>query len=148
MSTAAAWLVCLSAVALSMDSRAADIERAPTGSSSEQQQHLAVIIPAYREDLQQAVSSLQRWPTVCSSLTQGNADLVLYYAEDKEEEGRDNLTSFMESISQGAGRCFARTRTVYTTFHQKKVCCARCIPCTVCTSVVSSCCCSCNTYSL
>lgn len=74
-------------------------------------QHLAVIVPVYRGDLSRAVSSLGRWPSTCSPLTESNADLVLYYAEG--EEDAPTVTAAVEIISETAGSCFANTRLVY-----------------------------------
>ena len=75
-------------------------------------QRLAVVIPFYRGDLSRTVSSLGRWPINCSPVTLHNIDLVLYYAEAGDD---DNLTveSAADAISASAGRCFAKTRTVY-----------------------------------
>lgn len=80
--------------------------------SSEKQQRLAVIVPVFHEDLQQAVSSLKRWPVICSPLTQHNTDLVLYYAERGEEHGEE-VNEAVDAISRSAGKCFVRTRAVY-----------------------------------
>lgn len=74
-------------------------------------QHLAVVVPVYRGDLSRAVSSLDRWPSTCSPLTERNADLVLYYAEG--EEDAPTVTAAVETIKETAGRCFAQTRLVY-----------------------------------
>ena len=73
--------------------------------------HLAVIVPVYRGDLSRAVSSLERWPSTCSPLTERNADLVLYYAEG--EEDAPAVTAAVETISKTAGSCFANTRLLY-----------------------------------
>ena len=104
---ATAWLV--TAVALSSIAGATCFEHKADPLNG-QEQKLAVIVPAYRGDLQRAVSSLKRWPTACSPLTQRNVDLVLYYAEGAEDEGIDEAVAM---ISQTAGQCFYRTRTVY-----------------------------------
>lgn len=81
----------------------------------EEQERLGVIVPAYRGDLERAVSSLSRWPRECSPVTLENVDLVLYYGEgqDDEEEDTPLVTSAIDTISQTAGSCFARTRAVY-----------------------------------
>ena len=73
--------------------------------------HLAVVVPVYRGDLSRAVSSLERWPSLCSPLTEKNADLVLYYAEG--EEDAPAVTAAVETIRETAGHCFAETRLVY-----------------------------------
>lgn len=74
-------------------------------------QHLAVVVPVYRGDLSRAVSSLDRWPSACSPLTERNADLVLYYAEG--EEDAPTVNAAVETITETAGSCFANTRLVY-----------------------------------
>lgn len=74
-------------------------------------QHLGVIVPVYEGDLSRAVSSLERWPSRCSSVTERNADLVLYYAEG--EEHAPAVTTAVETIRKTAGHCFAETRLVY-----------------------------------
>lgn len=86
----------------------ADFSELPPGDLG---QHLAVIVPVYRGDLSRSVSSLGRWPSTCSPLTERNADLVLYYAEG--EEDAPAVTAAMETISETAGSCFANTRLVY-----------------------------------
>ena len=74
------------------------------------QQRLGVIIPTYRGDLDRAVSSLGRWPKICSPLTQENVDLVLnYYVEEDDTTAAAAITT----VANSAGRCFARTRLVY-----------------------------------
>lgn len=81
-------------------------------SSLENEDHrrLAVIVPAHRGDLSRAVSSLGRWPTECSPVTQKNVDVVLYYAEGVEDTAASDA---VETIAATAGRCFANTRIVY-----------------------------------
>lgn len=74
-------------------------------------QHLAVVVPVYRGDLSRAVSSLERWPSTCSPLTERNADLVLYYAEG--EEDAPAVSAAVDTINETAGSCFAKTRLVY-----------------------------------
>lgn len=75
------------------------------------QQHLGLVHPVYRGDLARAVSSLRRWPTNCSPVTQQNVDLVLYYAEGEEDSLM--VAAALETIGETAGRCFSKTRTVY-----------------------------------
>lgn len=87
--------------------------RDPTPPSQEDpSKRLAVVVPAYRGDLDRAVSSLERWPANCSPTTEQQVDLVLYYAEGEEEDIRA-VTVAADSISKSAGRCFSKTRTVY-----------------------------------
>ena len=74
-------------------------------------QHLAVIVPVYRGDLSRAVSSLERWPSTCSSLTERSADLVMYYAEG--EEDAPAVAAAVETIRETAGQCFSETRLLY-----------------------------------
>ena len=106
-----ACLLCLTAaITLIQGAPEADIEHTEA-LSTETQQSLAVIVPVYHEDLQQAVSSLTRWPVICSPLTQHNADLVVYYAEGGEEQGEE-VNEAVDAISQSAGQCFGRTRVV------------------------------------
>lgn len=95
---------------------AADVERSRQV-QQQQQQRLAVIVPTYRGDLQRAVSSLERWPTICSLVTQSNVDIVLYYAEG--EEDADDVYEASETIAQTAGQCFSRTRTVYANLDEE-----------------------------
>ncbi|CAM9164100.1 unnamed protein product [Ectocarpus sp. 6 AP-2014] len=76
-----------------------------------EQQRLAVVVPAYKGDLDRAVASLGRWPTDCSSVTQQNVDLVLYYAEGEEDAA--SVDAATTSLAESAGRCFAKTLTVY-----------------------------------
>lgn len=75
------------------------------------QQRLAVVVPAYEGDLDRAVASLGRWPTDCSSVTQENVDLVLYYAEGEEDAA--SVDAATTALAESAGRCFAKTLTVY-----------------------------------
>lgn len=72
---------------------------------------LAVVVPAYRGDISRAVSSLERWPSACSPVTQRNVDLVLYYAEGEEDS--DVVTAAADTIATSAGSCFSTTRTIY-----------------------------------
>ena len=74
-------------------------------------QRLGVVVPVYRGDLSRAVSSLDRWPSTCSPLTERNAELVLYYAEG--EEDAPAVTAAVRAIKETAGRCFSKTRLVY-----------------------------------
>ena len=88
-------------------------------------QHLAVIVPVYRGDLSRAVSSLERWPSTCSSLTERSADLVLYYAEGEEDASA--VTAAVETIRGTAGRCFAETRLVYAHLSEEvRKCVSKC----------------------
>ena len=94
------------------------VEDTTTGSPrDDQEQHLAVIVPVYRGDLSRAVSSLERWPSTCSPLTEQNADLVLYYAEG--EEDAPAVTAALDTIRETAGNCFAETRLVYAHLSQE-----------------------------
>lgn len=113
---ALAGLACLVAGALR------DAFASPTGDSDNPRKHgtpseedprhrLAVVVPAYRGDLDRAVASLERWPTECSPLTLQNVDLVLYYAEG--EEDRIAVEAAAGAVTESAGRCFANLRTVY-----------------------------------
>lgn len=77
----------------------------------EAQQRLAVVVPAYVGDLDRAVSSLGRWPATCSSITQKNVDLVLYYAEGEEDAAAVDAAAAI--VAETAGRCFSKTQTVY-----------------------------------
>lgn len=81
----------------------------------QEEERLGVIVPAYRGDLERAVSSLSRWPRKCSPVTLENVDLVLYYGEGQDDEDEDItlVTSATDTISKTAGSCFARTRAVY-----------------------------------
>jgi len=98
-----------------------DVAASPTGDSDNPRRHgtppeepkhrLAVVVPAYRGDLDRAVASLERWPTECSPLTLQNVDLVLYYAEG--EEDRVAVQEAADAVTESAGRCFANLRTVY-----------------------------------
>lgn len=109
----AGWLALSGAAALS-PAGARDIETAedPAESSAlDPAQHLAVVVPVYRGDISRAVSSLERWPSACTPLTERNADLVLYYAEGEEDASA--VIPALETIRQTAGRCFAETRLVY-----------------------------------
>ena len=81
-----------------------------TGSSESSQQRLGVIVPAHRGDLDRAISSLDRWPKKCSPVTQEKVDLVLYYAEGKDDIA---AAAALPTITNSAGRCFANTRLVY-----------------------------------
>lgn len=76
-----------------------------------QQQRLAVVVPAYRGDLERAVSSLGRWPSTCSPVTEQNVDLVLYYAEGVEDSAA--VEAAFNVIEASAGRCFSKTKTVF-----------------------------------
>ncbi|CAM9131448.1 unnamed protein product, partial [Ectocarpus fasciculatus] len=76
-----------------------------------EQQRLAVVVPAYKGDLDRAVASLGRWPTDCSSVTQQNVDLVLYYAEGEEDAA--SVDAATTALADSAGRCFSKTLTVY-----------------------------------
>ena len=87
------------------------VEDPPEPPREDPGQHLAVIVPVYRGDLSRAVSSLERWPSTCSPLTERNADLVLYYAEG--EEDAPTVTAAVDTIRETAGHCFAETRLVY-----------------------------------
>lgn len=77
----------------------------------ETQQRLAVVVPAYVGDLDRAVSSLGRWPSTCSLITQQNVDLVLYYAEGEEDAAAVDAAAAV--VAETAGRCFSKTLTVY-----------------------------------
>ena len=89
---------------------AADEHSKIAGSPESSQQRLGVIVPAHRGDLDRVVSSLDRWPKKCSPVTQRNMDLVLYYAEKKEDTA---AAAVLPSITDSAGRCFGDTRLVY-----------------------------------
>jgi len=117
MITGAAWLARFAALLTLLTGGRAVDDASVKASSDGHQKHLAVIVPAYRGDLQRAVASLERWPTVCSSLTQANVDLVLYYAEGDEDA--QEVDEAVEKISESAGRCFARTRTVYANLEEQ-----------------------------
>lgn len=84
---------------------------ATTTTDLEAPQRLAVVVPAYVGDLDRAVSSLGRWPSTCSPITQQNVDLVLYYAEGEEDAAAVDAAAAV--IAETAGRCFSNTRTVY-----------------------------------
>eukprot|EP00752_Nemacystus_decipiens_P007288 g6521.t1 len=83
----------------------------PVATQKESQQRLAVVVPAYVGDLDRAVSSLGRWPSSCSPITQQNVDLVLYYAEGEEDAAAVDAAA--AAVAQTAGRCFSKTLTVY-----------------------------------
>ncbi|CAM9350086.1 unnamed protein product [Scytosiphon promiscuus] len=93
----------------SEDSKNVDRHIGP--SDDPQRQRLAVVVPAYRGDLDRAVASLERWPSNCSPLTLQNVDLVLYYAEGEEDSAAVDAAT--GAIADSAGRCFANLRTVY-----------------------------------
>lgn len=84
---------------------------AATALAQESQQRLAVVVPAYVGDLDRAVSSLGRWPSTCSTITQQNVDLVLYYAEGEEDAAAVDAAA--ATVAATAGRCFSKTLTVY-----------------------------------
>lgn len=105
---ALAGLAILSVVDALDPQRPQDLTRA---SQTDSNQRLGVIVPAYRGDLDRAVSSLERWPANCSPLAKQNVDLVLYYAEGEEDILA--VTAATDKIAQTAGRCFSETRTVY-----------------------------------
>ncbi|CAN0338180.1 unnamed protein product [Ectocarpus fasciculatus] len=84
----------------------------------EKDSKLAVVVPAYKGDLDRAVASLGRWPTDCSPLTVQNVDLVLYYAEGEEDS--EKVGAAAEVIAATAGRCFAGVRTVYAHLEQEE----------------------------
>ena len=84
---------------------------AATAFAQESQQRLAVVVPAYVGDLDRAVSSLGRWPSTCSTITQQNVDLVLYYAEGEEDAAAVDAAA--ATVAATAGRCFSKTLTVY-----------------------------------
>jgi len=86
-------------------------------SQLEQQQRLAVVVPAYVGDLDRAVSSLGRWPSTCSALTQENVDLVLYYAEGEEDAAAVDAAAAI--VAETAGRCFSKTLTVYAHLNEE-----------------------------
>lgn len=112
---------CLALAGLALAASALrDVIATPTGDSNipnrtglpaDDTQHLAVVVPAYRGDLDRAVASLERWPTNCSPLTTQNVDLVLYYAEG--EEDRSAVEEAAGAIAATGGRCFADLRIVY-----------------------------------
>lgn len=113
---------CLALAGLALVARASrDVLASPTGDSNiptstslpedDDPKHLAVVVPAYRGDLDRAVASLERWPTNCSPLTVQSVDLVLYYAEG--EEDRSAVEEAAGAIAATAGRCFANLRIVY-----------------------------------
>lgn len=83
----------------------------PIATQQESQKRLAVVVPAYVGDLDRAVSSLGRWPSSCSSITQKNVDLVLYYAEGEEDAAAVDAAA--ATVAETAGRCFSQTLTVY-----------------------------------
>lgn len=84
-----------------------------TATKSFADQRLAVVVPIHHNlDFDIVVSSLKQWPAMCSHRAQ-NMDLVLYF----RGRGTDDYLLFSgpaESIAGYAGRCFSRTRTVYT----------------------------------
>lgn len=81
------------------------------------EERLAVVVPAYKGDLDRAVASLERWPTSCSPLTLQNVDLVLYYAEG--ETDREAVEAASRAIAATAGNCFANLRTVYANLQEQ-----------------------------
>lgn len=106
-------LSCLALAGLTRAATAAVADttvEASAGGSSLYSQRLGVVVPAHHGDIDKAVSSLSRWPTECSPVTQQNVDLVLYYAEGEEDVVAADAIS---TIASTAGRCFASTRLVY-----------------------------------
>eukprot|EP00903_Cladosiphon_okamuranus_P008109 g7816.t1 len=80
---------------------------------------LAVVVPTYSGDLDLAVQSITNWPqpTICSTLTKANTDLVLYYAGGQEDA--EAVAAVVDTIAKTAGRCFAQTRTVFAELEKK-----------------------------
>ena len=124
---AAAWARCLALSGSAFFSFAGgrDVEAVqgpPEPPREDPGPHFAVIVPVYRGDLSRAVSSLKRWPSTCSSLTERSTDLVLYYAEG--EEDAPAVTAAVETIRETAGQCFAETRLVYARLSEEVRKCA------------------------
>lgn len=71
---------------------------------------LAVVVPAWRGDVDRALAAVARWPPVCSAVTLSRVELVLYMAEGEEESSAAVL---LPALERTAGRCFAQTKVVY-----------------------------------
>lgn len=71
---------------------------------------LAVVVPAWRGDVDRALAAVARWPTACSAVTLSSVELVLYMAEAEEESSAAVL---LPALERTAGRCFAQTKVVY-----------------------------------
>lgn len=72
-------------------------------------ERLAVVVPVHEGDISRALSSLERWPSACSSITLSNVDLVLYKAEAPD----GTSGSILSALRRAAGGCFAHTKVVY-----------------------------------
>lgn len=70
---------------------------------------LAVVVPAWRGDVDRVLEAVARWPTVCSAVTLSKVELVLYKAEGEEESS----AVLLPALENTAGRCFAKTKVVY-----------------------------------
>jgi len=80
---------------------------------------LAVVVFADKGDLELATQSIKRWPMpeACSSLTEQNVDLVLYYAGG--EEDKEAVSAAADTIAKSGRRCFANTRTMFAELEKK-----------------------------
>lgn len=88
-----------------------NLDLSPTAVSPSSQHRLAVVVPTHSGDLDRALASLSRWPTVCSPVTLESVELVLYYAKGPaDEHWSDNV---LPELAQTAGTCFARTSAVF-----------------------------------
>lgn len=67
---------------------------------------LAVVVPVYSGDATRAMKALAKWPTVCSSKTLENTDLVIYWAESPRDVDK------IPPVPQQASNCFRRTKIV------------------------------------
>lgn len=72
---------------------------------------MAVVVPTHAGDFNEALDSLQKWPTVCSPITKASVDLVLYKAE--AEDGGKSAEIALPILEATAGKCFANTKIVF-----------------------------------
>ncbi|CAB1112817.1 unnamed protein product [Ectocarpus sp. CCAP 1310/34] len=67
---------------------------------------LAVVVPVYDGDQDDAMGALSKWPETCHDNTLYGMDLVIYKAEDLAD------ADHLPQVPHQASRCFRRTKTI------------------------------------
>lgn len=82
-------------------------------------QRLAVVVPAHGGDLRHVLTSVSRWPTLCSQVTLRHVELVLYYSGAADDPDWSGAGDVLSELEQTGGRCFARTNVLFGNLTEK-----------------------------
>lgn len=78
---------------------------------------MAIVVPMYAGDLEEAVVALSAWPNTCSTQSLQYMELVVYFAGgENEEKWSDDV---LLAVEETGGRCFLRTRAVFAHLEEK-----------------------------